>query len=217
MAVRVQLEVGSKKTLATAVDWPGWARSAADGDAALEVLLAYGARYTRSMGAMAKPLAVPKTVRGLQVVSTVKGDAGTDYGIPSKPLPGDGDALRPAELEHLVAMVKASWRAFDRVVKKAHGVALAKGPRGGGRTLAKIRDHELESCRGYLKVIGGDAPPDADAKVVRAEIADAMVARAHGELPDKGPRGGKRWSAQYAAHRVAWHALDHAWEIEDRS
>ena len=28
---------------------------------------------------------------------------------------------------------------------------------------------------------------------------------------------GKKWTARYAAHRVAWHALDHAWEIEDRS
>ena len=25
------------------------------------------------------------------------------------------------------------------------------------------------------------------------------------------------WPARYAAHRIAWHALDHLWEIEDRS
>jgi hypothetical protein len=217
MAVRVQLEVASKKTIATAVDWPGWARSGRDADAALAALLEYGPRYKRTMGTAVKALTVPKDVDGFDVVKRVKGDAGTDYGVPSKPLPGDGDAPTAAELRHLVAMVKASWRAFDRTVKKAKGVTLTKGPRGGGRTLAKIDEHERESCRGYLKVIGGDAPPDADVKVVRAEIVDAMTARAHGELPAKGPRGGKRWSAKYAAHRVAWHALDHAWEIEDRS
>jgi hypothetical protein len=32
-----------------------------------------------------------------------------------------------------------------------------------------------------------------------------------------GPRGGKRWSAPYFVRRAAWHVLDHAWEIEDRS
>jgi hypothetical protein len=27
----------------------------------------------------------------------------------------------------------------------------------------------------------------------------------------------KGWPPRYAARRIAWHALDHAWEIEDRS
>jgi hypothetical protein len=26
-----------------------------------------------------------------------------------------------------------------------------------------------------------------------------------------------KWPPAYAARRIAWHALDHAWEIEDRS
>jgi hypothetical protein len=217
VAVRVQLEVAGKRAFATAVDWPGWSRSGRDADAALAALHEYGARYKRSMGAAARSLTPPKTLAGFDVVKRVKGDSGTEFGVPSKPLPGDGARVTPAELQRLVALVKASWRAFDRAVKKAEGVALAKGPRGGGRTLAKIRDHELESCRGYLKVIGGDAPSDCDVKTLRSEIIDAIEARARGELPDKGPRGGKRWSAHHAAHRVAWHALDHAWEIEDRA
>ena len=25
------------------------------------------------------------------------------------------------------------------------------------------------------------------------------------------------WPTRYAARRIAWHVLDHAWEIEDRS
>jgi hypothetical protein len=31
------------------------------------------------------------------------------------------------------------------------------------------------------------------------------------EVPEKG------WPPRYAARRIAWHALDHAWEIEDKS
>ena len=27
----------------------------------------------------------------------------------------------------------------------------------------------------------------------------------------------KGWLPRYAARRIAWHVLDHAWEIEDRS
>jgi len=34
---------------------------------------------------------------------------------------------------------------------------------------------------------------------------------------DGSPIAGKKWPPRYAARRIAWHALDHAWEIEDRS
>ena len=32
-----------------------------------------------------------------------------------------------------------------------------------------------------------------------------------------GPLVEKGWPQRYAARRIAWHVLDHAWEIEDRS
>jgi hypothetical protein len=34
---------------------------------------------------------------------------------------------------------------------------------------------------------------------------------------DGSPLAGRRWPPRYAARRIAWHALDHAWEIQDRS
>ena len=34
---------------------------------------------------------------------------------------------------------------------------------------------------------------------------------------DGSPLAGRKWTTRYAARRIAWHALDHAWEIEDRS
>jgi hypothetical protein len=39
----------------------------------------------------------------------------------------------------------------------------------------------------------------------RSELLKALAA----------PSG--KWPARYAARRIAWHVLDHAWEIEDRS
>jgi hypothetical protein len=50
----------------------------------------------------------------------------------------------------------------------------------------------------------------------RRHILDELSAAARGELPTEGPRGGKRWSPVYFVRRLAWHELDHAWEIEDR-
>jgi hypothetical protein len=39
-----------------------------------------------------------------------------------------------------------------------------------------------------------------------------------GEPSGGGPLGNEKgWPSRYAARRIAWHALDHAWEIEDRS
>ena len=45
---------------------------------------------------------------------------------------------------------------------------------------------------------------------------DALESAVHGELPEVGPRGGIIWKPRFFVRRVAWHVLDHAWEIEDR-
>jgi hypothetical protein len=52
-----------------------------------------------------------------------------------------------------------------------------------------------------------------EAAAVRTAVSEVLAAARSGE-----PLGGvKGWPARYAARRIAWHALDHAWEIEDRS
>jgi hypothetical protein len=47
-------------------------------------------------------------------------------------------------------------------------------------------------------------------------MLDALEASARGEIPARGPRGGRRWSPRYFVRRATWHILDHVWEIEDR-
>jgi hypothetical protein len=37
------------------------------------------------------------------------------------------------------------------------------------------------------------------------------------EIPARGPHGGLHWTPRYFVRRLAWHELDHAWEIEDRA
>jgi len=50
------------------------------------------------------------------------------------------------------------------------------------------------------------------AAAIRAAIVDVLA-----RPTDGGAIPGGRWPARYAARRIAWHILDHAWEIEDRA
>jgi len=58
---------------------------------------------------------------------------------------------------------------------------------------------------------------NAELKRTRQAVLDALTAATHGETPKQGPRGGVIWSPRYFVRRVAWHLLDHLWEIEDRA
>ena len=50
----------------------------------------------------------------------------------------------------------------------------------------------------------------------RQAVLEALAAAVRGETPERGPRGGVIWKPHYFVRRVAWHVLDHTWEIEDR-
>ena len=71
----------------------------------------------------------------------------------------------------------------------------------------------------YARKLGIRLPrPAWDDLAARAVERDAIAAvlRAAGGAPPSEPSG-KGWPARYAARRIGWHVLDHAWEIEDRS
>jgi hypothetical protein len=121
-----------------------------------------------------------------------------------------------------VRILRACWRTFDRAAEQAEGVELAKGPRGGGRELEGIVGHVVGAEAGYVQLIAGAPPPTerdpaAVAEEVRTAVVEALEHAASEGIPQRGPRGGKRWTARYFVRRAAWHVLDHAWEIEDRS
>jgi hypothetical protein len=216
--MKIYLEVTRRRTFAVAVDWPGWARSGKTEDEALDALLAYGERYRRSLGAAAASLKVPATTMGLNVVERLEGNATTEFGAPGVVPDVDTAALSDVQLDELIKLLRAAWTAFDRAAASASGHDLAPaGPRGGGRELAKIREHVAGAEAGYTGAVGGKARESDPWDVIQDAFIDAVRGRAHGELPDVGPRGGKRWPARYAIRRSAWHALDHAWEIEDRA
>ncbi len=108
------LEVGTRRTFAGAIDWPGWCRSGKDVDTALAALLAYGPRYQRALRGARVEFHPPKAASALRVVERLPGDATTDYGAPGAHPSADAAPVDPAELRRLLAIVKAAWRDVRR-------------------------------------------------------------------------------------------------------
>jgi hypothetical protein len=150
----------------------------------------------------------------------LQGDSGTDMGTLSGIAPACDDApIDAAAHRRLVRILEACWRAFDHAVAAARGKDLRSGARGGGRNLDKIVQHVLDGEGGYLRRLEYKRSPEeeGDVGLSRAAMLSALAASVRGEVPEYGPRGGRRWSGRYFVRREAWHVLDHAWEIEDRS
>jgi hypothetical protein len=221
--IDVYLEIGKKRAFAGAVDWPGWCRGGRDEGAALQALCDCGPRYARVLELAGLEFQPPADVSAFAVVERLAGNATTDFGAPDVAPSGDLRPVAAAELRRFQALLQACWRAFDAAARAATGKELRKGPRGGGRELEGVVQHVLGADGGYLarlawKVEKGEAASLADELArTRQAILDALAAAAHGGVPERGPRGGVRWTPRYFVRRVAWHVLDHAWEIEDRS
>jgi hypothetical protein len=212
---KVYLEVGSKKVFACAVDWPGWCRAAKDEPGALEALADYAARYA--------PVAATADVRfprnaadSLTVVEKVQGSATTDFGAPGVVPDLDRRPATKAQAERAAILLEAAWTVLDQVASGAPA-SLRKGPRGGGRDRDKMVQHVLSAESGYARQLGIKHPEpalgdDAAVRALRDDVVAVLRAARKGEpLKEKG------WPPRYAARRFAWHALDHAWEMQDRS
>lgn len=220
--IEVYLEIGQKRTFASAVDWPGWCRSGRDEKSALQALCDHGPRYARVLRTAQLGFRAPADVSAFVVVERLEGNATTDFGAPDVALSGDTRPIDDAELRRLQALLQACWWAFDEAARVATGKELRKGPRGGGRELEKIVQHVLDSDAAYLAQLGWkpekserESPVEALSRT-RQAVLNGLAAAAHGEIPARGLRGGARWTPRYFVRRVAWHVLDHTWEIEDR-
>lgn len=223
-AIEVYLEAGEKRTFAGALAWPGWCRSGRDEGSALQALCDSGPRYANILQPFGIAFQPPADTAAFTVVERLPGNASTDFGAPGKAPAYDDQPLDPAELQRLQQLLQACWQAFDQAVRSGQGKELRQGPRGGGRELSGIVRHVLEAEAAYLRQLGGrleksalEGPGEAALAKIRPLVLETLAAAARGEVPARGPRGGARWSPRYFARRAAWHVLDHAWEIEDRS
>ena len=215
MTERVVLEVAPKRTFASALDWPGWSRSGRTEDDALRALLEYGPRFAEVARRAGLPFRVPSSVRSLEIVERLPGGGVTEFGAPGKAAAAEEAPTSATDLDRLRALMAAAWATFDHSAKRARGVELATGPRGGGRDAAKIVDHVRDAEVAYLGKLGSRAP--ASVEELRATFTQALTAVATGQPVVNPSKTRKRWPPRYAVRRAAWHVLDHAWEIEDRS
>ena len=216
--VRVYLEAGTTRVFASALDWPGWSRRAKTDEEALDALATYAPRYA----AVAKRAGVPfsgATNPTFEVVERIparpKGTfSHVDFGALGEPAAADADPLSAAEAKRQTALLVAAWALLDAVVARAPE-ELRKGPRGGGRDRDAVAAHVVGAETAYARKLGvrHKEPATADAiAALRADIAQTLATVRAGVPPVA-----NSWLPRYAARRIAWHVLDHAWEIEDRS
>ncbi|MBI2782233.1 MAG: hypothetical protein HYX55_10635 [Chloroflexi bacterium] len=209
----VALEGTGRKVFASALEWPGWARSGKTPEAAIESLLAYAPRYEPVARAAGLTLG---TSFDVDVVEHLEAGSGTEFGVPSRPTEADSRPTAAADGARLASIVEAAWAEFDRVAAGAPA-ELRKGPRGGGRDRDKMVGHVTESDWYYAREMGiRERQPAAGDRTAADALRAAMLAILR-KPSDGSPLADRKWPVRYAARRIAWHAMDHAWEIEDRS
>jgi len=218
----IYLEIGEKKLFAAAVAWPGWCRHGRDEASALQALLAYGPRYARLLEGTALAFAAPEDVADFDIIERVPGTMTTDFGAPDQQIARDDAPFTADDLVRTKLLLDAYWDGLAAAVETAVGHKLRKGPRGGGREVEGIVDHVIGAQESYLRTLGWKFKQEKGADqaqkmaYLRTEMIEGLKASAAGELPETGPRGGKRWPPHYFVRRSAWHIIDHIWEIEDR-
>ena len=204
----VYLEVGSKRTFACALDWPGWCRVARDADAALQMLADYAPRYAR----VAKRAGLTLPRDDFDVVETLDGDATTDFGAPSAIPAVDRRAVDRRTAQRDVALLVAAWDELDAVARSSPA-SLRKGPRGGGRDRDAMVEHVIEAERSYARKVGVRMTAEewrtGHVALLRARLRDALGVAS--------PAVQDGWPPRYLTRRTAWHVLDHAWEMQDKS
>ncbi|MBN1174144.1 MAG: hypothetical protein JXA67_18375 [Micromonosporaceae bacterium] len=224
------LERGTRKVFACALDWPGWCRSARTAELSLIALAGYARRYAvvaieAGVAFDADPYSLDQTYKNepisydldiFEVTESVMGGSTTDFGAPGAIPVADVKPVTAELATWHVALLRASWALLDRVAILAPH-ALRKGPRGGGRELGKILDHVVAAEAAYARRLGIRCRPPIyrdrlGVSALRAEIVAVLGKPSDGSLFV--PTG---WPARYAVRRIAWHVLDHAWEIQDRS
>jgi hypothetical protein len=211
-----------KKTFASALHWPGYSRWGRDEKSALQALLDYGPRYARAMESQGIPFIAPFAAGAFDILERLTGTPTTDFGAPEIPPSLDDLPMDEHELLRQQNILQACWKAFDKAVRQAEGKELRLGPRGGGRDLDGMIRHVIEADIAYLAGIhqrtrlNNEVHPTSERKRIWEITVQALQSAVRDGLPESGPRGGKLWTPRYLVRRMAWHELDHAWELEDR-
>jgi hypothetical protein len=218
--IAVCLEVTPKQAVASALDWPGWCRAGRDEGAALAALAGYAGRYAPV--AAHAGVSFPATV-AFAVAERVPGRPATAFAAPEcrRPFPqitaeADRASLAPAAARRLAGLVTAAWAAFEQIAA-ASPAELRKGPRGGGRDRDQIIGHVIGADTAYARKLGIKRKQPATGDIAAIGELRAAIAAVVGTPTGGSPVLPSGWTTRYAARRIAWHVLEHAWEMQDRA
>jgi hypothetical protein len=215
--LRVLVEVGpkGKRSVAVAADWPGFERNGRDEDKALAKLQAYVPRYAKvaDRAGLGQDVAA---ATDLVVIDRYTGTGSTDFwGISFAPSPLDRGPMDVATFGRQVTLLRAAWAEFDAMAGRV-STELRLGPRGGGRHRDRIIRHVL-NVEGQDFAARVKMPAEFEDLLTPAGLAahrDRFVEAMRGWYAEGRPLG--NWTIPYLLRHAAYHALDHAWEMEDR-
>jgi len=217
--MRIVLELGPKgqRVVAGAPDWPGLERWGRDDEGALETLRGYVARYAAVAEGAGLADEFARQDR-FDVVERYPGNTSTDWwGIAHVPSALDRSVLPPDEMDRRLLLLSACWAYFDAVVERV-SAELRPGPRGGGRSRDEIFRHvqfnepgQFSRKVGVRTSIDQMRTPDGRAAHRAATLDAIREQNASGRV-----MVGRSWTIAFLVRRVAQHAMDHAWEMEDR-
>jgi hypothetical protein len=205
-----------KKVAAFAIDWPGWSRGAKTGPQAVELLEAYRDRY-RPVAELAGFASEFDATGPLEIVEDHVGVGSTDFwAISFAPSSFEQEPMGTDELERKLALLEAAWRFFDDTAARV-SPELEKGPRGGGRDRDQIVRHVVGNERGDLAQKVGVIPADdrLTPEALRSHRDEFVAAMRDYNAQGKMARG-RNWTVALLLRHTAYHALDHAWEMEDK-
>jgi len=215
--IRVIVELGpkGKKCAAFAIDWPGWNRGAKTEEAAVALHASYRARY-RPIAELAGIAAEFDTAGAPEVMHRYVGTGSTDFwGISFAPSDLDLEPITAEAFERKLSLLNACWTFFDEVAASVTP-ELKKGPRGGGRDRDQIITHVVLNERDWAAQVGVDTSAedivtDDGRRDHRARYLVAL--REHWQA---GTHGRSR-NLLYLLRHTAYHTLDHAWEMQDKT
>jgi hypothetical protein len=214
--MRVVLEIGpkGKKVVAVAPDWPGLARGATTGEAAIGRLQSYVPRYAKvaKLAGMDPEFAASTSI---DVVERYPGTGSTDFwGISFAFSSIDRQDLSREEVERKLKLMQACWAFFDEVRSRV-SAELRKGPRGGGRDRDHIVRHTFGPEQEWAKKIGVLTPEGAMLTDEGLRAHRNAYCQAIRELHSQGTMA-RTWPLRYLIRHTAFHTMDHAWEMEDK-
>ena len=215
LRVLVEQPTRGKRWVAVAADWPGLERGGKTEDEAVEKLVRYVRRY----------LPVAKRVRlgselatqtDPDIIGRYQGVGSTDFwGISFAPSPLDRKPFDAPSFERNVRLLRAAWAEFDETAARV-SAELRPGVRGGGRARDQIVRHVMATEGGDFskRVKAPTELKDLSTPGRLARHRDRFVEAMRAWYAQGKPLG--NWTIPYLLRHTAYHALDHAWEMQDR-